>query len=276
MRYEIQYFCISHQGNRRPNNQDNFICNNLFKPIDNTFAEPLIGKTNNDMPRLFGVFDGLGGEACGEIASYIAAETASQFDLSGDIHSRLYDFCIVANDRICQYSEENAVGTMGTTAAMLAFSPDDIYLCNIGDTKIFSFSGKSLEQISVDHVVTSAYGMKPPLSQDLGIPPTEMIIDPYIVKGRYNDGDIYLICSDGLTDMVDVGEIQRVLRKNKPAQALDALLEKALQSGGKDNITMIILKLKRRKAPFWKRKAYAGASEEDSTTEEIMIPEGTE
>ncbi len=276
MKYEIQYFCVSHQGNRRPNNQDNFICNKIYKPVDSTFAEPLIGKTDNDLPRLFGVFDGLGGEACGEVAAYIAAEIASEYDFSGDMPNRLHNFCMVANDRICQYSEENDVGTMGTTAAMLAFTPDDIHLCNIGDTKIFSFSGKSLEQISFDHVVASAYGSKPPLSQDLGIPPSEMIIEPYIVKGKYNDGDVYLICSDGLTDMVSVSRIETILKRNKPSRALEFLLDEALQNGGKDNITLIILKLKRKKTPFWKRRTGSDSFEEDSTTEEIMIPEGTD
>ncbi|MCD7785498.1 MAG: hypothetical protein LUH18_08005 [Oscillospiraceae bacterium] len=277
MKYEIQYSCISHQGNRRPNNQDNFICNNIYKPIDNSYSEPLVGKLNNDKPRLFGVFDGLGGEACGEVASYIAAKTASEFDWRGDVRQRLRDYCFVANDRICQYSEANSVGIMGTTAAILAFSQEDICLCNIGDTKIFNLSGKSLDQISVDHVVTSAYGTKPPLFQDLGIPTSEMIIDPYIVKGMYNSGDTYLICSDGLTDMVSLDEIERILKKYKIAQALEVLLDEALKNGGKDNITIIVLKVNKVKTPFWKRgKADTSSIEEDSTTEEILIPEDTE
>ncbi len=276
MRYEIQYFCVSHQGNCRPNNQDNFICNDIYKPMSNAVVEPIIGETDNDEPRLFGVFDGLGGEACGEVAAYIATETASQFDWQGDIRQRLRDFCFAANDRICRYSEDNEVGTMGTTAAMLLFASEEIYLCNIGDTKIFSFSDGTLEQISYDHVVTVAYGSKPLLSQDLGIPATELIIDPYVVKGRYNDGDTYLICSDGLTDMVGNDEIGMILKKYKPEQAMDMLLGKALENGGKDNITIIILRLKKKKVPFWKRKTDAKPSMDDSITEEIIIPEGTD
>ena len=276
MRYEIQYFCVSHQGNCRPNNQDNFICNDMYKPMSGAVVEPITGETDNDMPRLFGVFDGLGGEACGEVAAYIATETASQFDWQGDIQQRLRDFCFTANDRICRYSEDNDVGTMGTTAAMLLSAPEEIYLCNIGDTKIFSFSDGVLEQISYDHVVTVAYGSKPLLSQDLGIPATELIIDPYVVKGRYNDGDTYLICSDGLTDMVGNDEIGMILKKYKPEQALDMLLNKALENGGKDNITIIILKLKKKKVPFWKRKTNAKTSVDDSITEEIILPEGTD
>ena len=72
---------------------------------------------------------------------------------------------------------------MGTTAAILAFTGNGVTLCNIGDSKIFRFCDGELEQISKDHVTVAAYGVKPPLSQNLGISPTELIIDPYLAQG---------------------------------------------------------------------------------------------
>ena len=107
------------------------------------------------------------------------------------------------------------------------------------------FDGDELKQLSVDHVSVSAFGMKPPLSQNLGIPPTEMIIDPYLLELPYKDNDLYLICSDGLTDMVKNEEIAEILKNELPGDAIESLLSKALKAGGRDNITIILCKIKR-------------------------------
>ena len=79
---------------------------------------------------------------------------------------------------------------MGTTAAILVFGKREIGLCNIGDSKIFRFAQNRLEQISVDHYAVGVYGRKPPLSQNLGIPEKELLIDPTwrwepIAEGMY-------------------------------------------------------------------------------------------
>jgi protein phosphatase len=159
----------------------------------------------------------------------------------------LLGFCKEANNKICQYGIENDVESMGTTAALLAFTKNEIFLCNIGDSKIFRFADEKLEQISVDHYIKTAYGKKPPLSQNLGIPESELAIAPYFAKGHYNDGDIYLLCSDGLTDMVTVTEIRQILIESTFEDIATKLLKKALQNGGKDNITIIVCKVKREK-----------------------------
>ena len=192
----------------------------------------------------------MGGEECGEIASYLAAKEASNLSITNDLISALKEFCQSANTEICAYAAENEISAMGTTAAILAFSPSGIALCNIGDSKIFRFSGCILEQISKDHIAVSAFGVKPPLSQNLGIPPTELEIDPYLAQGTYNDGDIYLICSDGLTDMVTTKEVEAILITSKDInEATKSLLETALIHGGRDNITIILCKIERK--PSW-------------------------
>ena len=97
----------------------------------------------------------------------------------------------------------------------------------------------------MDHVAVAAFGAKPPLSQNLGIPPNELLIDPYLARGPYNDGDTYLISSDGLTDMVSVDEITEVLVSAPIEASITQLLEKALANGGKDNTTIILCKIER-------------------------------
>lgn len=255
MHYGILYACVSHIGRIRRMNQDNFICGGRYMETGgDDIAFPLCGIKSSKDPSVFGVFDGMGGEERGEVASYIAAKDAAAIELGKDAAAALSRFCQKANADICGYADENELSAMGTTAAMLAFTSGGITLCNIGDSKIFRFCGGVLEQISKDHVSVAAFGVKPPLFQNLGIPPTELIIDPYLAQGAYHDGDVYLICSDGLTDMVTTGEIAQILASASVEKACAELLETALSHGGRDNITMILCRIERESGWFFKRK----------------------
>lgn len=249
MRYSIRYSCTSHVGNVRKINQDNFICGGRYMEPNDDIRFPLCGIVSSKVPSVFGIFDGMGGEECGEVASYIAAKDAAALEIGKDAVAALSQFCQRANADICDYADGHEISSMGTTAALLAFTDTGITLCNIGDSRIFRFCGGVLEQISKDHVAVAAFGVKPPLSQNLGIPPTELIIDPYLAQGAYNDGDIYLICSDGLTDMVATEEIAGILTAAPVEEACTELLEKALSHGGRDNITIILCGIER--GPGW-------------------------
>lgn len=254
MRHSILYSCVSHAGNVRKINQDNFICGGRYmEPNDGDMKFPLCGAESSKGSCVFGIFDGMGGEERGEVASYIAAKDAAALEIGKDAVAALSQFCQRANTDICDYADKNEVSSMGTTAAMLAFTDSGITLCNIGDSKIFRFCGGVLEQISKDHVSVAAFGVKPPLSQNLGIPPTELIIEPYLAQGAYNDGDIYLICSDGLTDMVPTEEIAVILTSASVEAACTGLLEKALSHGGRDNITIILCRIERESGWLFKR-----------------------
>ena len=255
MQYRVSYWCISHIGNVRSINQDNFICDGRFMDVNDEKMEfPLCGTKVSKENSVFGIFDGMGGEECGEVASYIAAKNASTLEIGKDSLTALSRFCQKANTDIYSHANENGISAMGTTAAMLAFTSKGITLCNIGDSKIFRFCDGLLEQISKDHVAVSAFGVKPPLSQNLGIPPTELIIDPYLAQGVYNHGDIYLICSDGLTDMVTSEDITKILISKPIDKAISELLSKALENGGKDNISIILCEIERKSEWFFKRK----------------------
>lgn len=254
MRHKIHYYCSSHVGKCRSTNQDNFICGGKYMGIDDdSFPFPLTGTLISDQPSIIGVFDGMGGEECGEIASFIAAKCAAETTIGEKSVDSLIEYCKNTNEKICDYAKENDILAMGTTAALLVFANSEIALCNIGDSKIFHFSDKKLEQISKDHYSVAAYGLKPPLSQNLGIPASEMIIEPYVARGQYNDGDLYLICSDGLTDMVTVEEITKILFEMEYGRCVNILQEIALEKGGKDNITIILCKVEREKRSLFSR-----------------------
>lgn len=252
MKYSVSYWCVSHIGKLRKINQDNFICDGKFMEANKEKSSIILeGQKNPKNDALFGIFDGMGGEECGEIASYIAAKNAADLEIGGDTAFQLKDFCKKTNEDICNYIKEKHLWSMGTTAAMLAFTKDKITLCNIGDSKIFRFHEGILEQISKDHIVPSIFGKKPMLSQNLGIPPTEFSIEPYLAEGEYDDNDIYLICSDGLSDMVTKEEIIEILNSKKIDEVENELLERALDKGGRDNISVIICKVKQESSHFW-------------------------
>lgn len=245
MGYEIKYSCTSHIGRVRSVNQDNLICNGKHMELAGSGMDfPFSGSVKSDVPTLFAIFDGMGGEECGEVASYLAVREASAIEPSGDSVLDLSEFCKRANRKICEYTLENRISSMGTTAAMLLCDKKGLTLCNIGDSKVFKFSKGELIQISEDHVVVAAYGSKAPLSQNLGIPEDQLLLEPYLSQGGYKGGDKYLISSDGLTDMVSLDEIKACLEsKISTEEAVDILLQKSLENGGRDNISIILLEI---------------------------------
>lgn len=207
---------------------------------------PLTGCISTKVPSVFGVFDGLGGEEHGEIASFIAAKQASYINIGKNVRADLLQYCMNTNEKIVKHASENNISLMATTAAILVFTDNEIGICNIGDSKIFRMIKGQMWQISMDHVAPVIYGKKPPLTQSLGIDPSRMVIEPYAAKGKYHKGDIYLICSDGLTDMVPQEDIAEILMKMPCDKVVGVLLDAALKNGGRDNITIILCTVERR------------------------------
>ena len=255
MDYQLSYACTSHIGKRRKMNQDNFLCGGVYASQGQTepLALPLTGTVGAAPRQLFGVFDGMGGEERGEAAAFLAAEAAACSPLAGDPVEVLETVCQNANQRICAFVAENGLGICGTTAALLLTDADRLTICNIGDSKIFRLTDRQLTQISEDHLSLAPAGVKPPLSQCLGIPPEELTLCPHYDSLPCCAGDKYLLCSDGLTDMVPPEAIRDTLAAHAPADAAGLLLHQALDNGGRDNITLLILQVESRKTGFWQR-----------------------
>ena len=249
MKIKINYSCVSHTGFFRKKNQDNLTCMGEYLPAENSGFQKSGEKISTEKAILFGIFDGMGGEECGEIAAHLAAKKASEFIFGKKINQSFDAYCFEANRTICEYAEKNGVRSMGTTAAMLMFKKDKVWLCNIGDSKIFRIPrrGSKHTQISYDHVALSIQGKKPPLLQNLGIPEDELKIKPFHSKLTARNKDRFLICSDGLTDMVSNNDIEKIIIKTKSvAETADQLLNAALENGGKDNISIIICEIEKK------------------------------
>ena len=186
----------------------------------------------------------MGGEKHGEIASFISAFTFSKAlkSLSGEPASVLNNACYMMNSAVCEFMTENSIRSMGSTAAILMFDPQYVTVCNLGDSGVFRVNEGSLLKVSTDHVESnSAFSSKPMLTQFVGIPKEEYLIEPSIKILNYTMGDKFLICSDGLTDMVKEPEIAAIINSSPNIEiAANTLLNEALKRGGVDNTTIII------------------------------------
>ncbi len=256
MAYQIDAACGCSIGRRRTNNEDNFIFDNRILPKENRGLKAAVAARQQLKRELiYGVFDGMGGESYGEEASFLAAAVAknSEKQLADFIYPPrryLTDLIQRMNDAVCKKSEELGSGRMGSTAVLLYLNERYAYICNVGDSRAFRLHESGLQQISQDHTDEAFLaqqgiaGRKPSLTQHLGIWPEEMILEPYVAKGELEAGDQYLLCSDGLTDMVSNVDICAIMKEAPDAgTCVDRLIGAALEAGGRDNVTAIVVRI---------------------------------
>ena len=146
----IEYACVCAVGRVRRNNEDNFYCDgHLREDVNSNDEVTLSGTVCSDTNELFAVFDGMGGEACGEIASFVAASHAELFVRDRDQYEEyLYELAEYLNEKVLEETAARSLVLMGTTAAMLQVCGDDIYILNAGDSRVYRLSHHELCQIS--------------------------------------------------------------------------------------------------------------------------------
>lgn len=254
---EIKVYALCHIGKVRGKNQDNYYCNGVIPDPENSNFR-YGGSFDGSKPALFGVFDGMGGHLHGERASLYAVETCeTEFEqyAGGDPFGVMNRICRTSNERICEEMENVVKGRMGSTASMLLFENGEMFICNLGDSPMFLLRDGKLEQISYEHTERHNYEQifgenydkkkKFRLTQHLGIFPNEMELSPYNNREPSQTGDRFLICSDGVTDMVSPDEIAEIISSGQPLEkAAEQLLQTALDNGGKDNTTLILGEIK--------------------------------
>ena len=240
---KVEYAVVCSMGKIRKNNEDNFYCaGHIREDVNSTLDVAFSGRVDADVNELFAVFDGMGGEACGEVASYVAATESLVFTRAKDAYQEyLKPLATRINNMICQETEARSLVLMGTTAAMLQVNSEDIFILNSGDSRIYRLSAHELEQLSLEHVALS--GSSKAITQFLGMPEGYEAA-PYVARGKFKSGDMYLLCSDGVTDMLTDDEICRIIDDRMDLDVLArALTDAALDRGGMDNITALLLRL---------------------------------
>lgn len=251
MGWNLEAACSCNRGKCRSNNEDNFYFDGkCLEEIHDSLPNPAFweGPVRNGL--CMAVFDGMGGASFGESASFAAARQLQQTQRKmADffLPERAYLSRLVQEMNLAVVSEarEKQASDMGTTLVALYFSGRRVYVCNVGDSRAYRLRSGEFLQISLDHVSQRPAGAgKAPLSQCLGIDPEEMSIEPYIAKGEVKRQDVYLLCSDGLTDMLSNFEIADILLNNpNPEEAVRELEDAALERGGRDNITCIVCRV---------------------------------
>ncbi len=222
-------------------------------------------QTNEDAwlvrPPLFAVADGMGGAQAGEVASRVALQTLSGAAATIDPRDRaaageaLLAAAHQANRRVWELSREYpSQAGMGTTLTALVLCPSGARLAHIGDSRAYMVRGGELTQITDDHSLVAemvrsgelAEGQAPGhplrsvLSRALGTEP-EPQID--LLDVDLGSGDVVLLCSDGLTGPVPDDRIAELLGRDDPEAAAEALVTAALDAGGPDNITVVVIRL---------------------------------
>lgn len=249
---------ITIPGNIRKKNEDNFYIDGHFKD-DSCKDEYVLACSNNRDYHVYAVSDGMGGHDSGEKAAWYALEILKEFD-DENIENRLTEYIMEVNRGICMSAASDSGRKRGATIAIVTVNNNRFCSCTVGDSRVYVFRNNNIFRISEDHtraqsminsgIISSKEAEQNKklriLSQHLGIPESEFIICPDIKSGlMLNKGDIILLCSDGLTDMVDDNTVRMIIgkyRDKEPERIACELSRQALKNGGKDNITVIIIK----------------------------------
>lgn len=252
MAYILDAACLSNTGKVRKNNEDNFFFDGrCLEENNNGLKHPVTMERLLRGEICVAVFDGMGGENFGECASFAAADcmqytTRKLKDYFIPERKFLSGMCMKINEAVVARQKELCTERMGSTMVALYFSHGYVYVCNLGDSRAYRLRDGEFLQISVDHV-ESREGQpkkKAPLTQHLGIDPENFLIEPHIAKGELKQGDQYLLCSDGLTDMLSNFEIDEIMSRSECAEdCAQKLVDAALEKGGKDNVTVIVCRI---------------------------------
>jgi serine/threonine protein phosphatase PrpC len=223
-------------GRKRRGNEDSYVCR----------------------PPLFAIADGMGGARAGEVASALAAGALEDARSPGGGEARVAELVREANRRVHDRASTDAATTgMGTTMTVALVEDDGaVTFGHVGDSRAYRLRDGRLEQLTNDHSLVAELVRRGELSPEAAeVHPqrsvitralgTDADVDVDAFSVASNAGDLYLICSDGLSDMVDGAEIERVLNANRAdlAAAAKALVQAANRAGGEDNITAVLFEL---------------------------------
>lgn len=256
--YHLWYAAQTHPGKVRENNEDNFYIAGCWRRDVAQTEYEVAGVAENGY-LLASVCDGIGGQELGEEASLIAVETLHGC-YGGADGNRLQDdpmqYVNAANDCICERMRKFGQ-RLGTTFTALEFADDTVFATNLGDSRIYRLRDKELLQLSTDHTIlarmiragqlteeeAAVHPMRHQITQYLGIFPEDMLLEPADVPPtEIQPGDRYLLCSDGLTDMLSDQEIGELLgAPGDMAEIARNLVQEALERGGRDNVTVAVI-----------------------------------
>ncbi|HID69020.1 MAG TPA: serine/threonine-protein phosphatase [Desulfobacterales bacterium] len=250
---DYRYYALSDKGLRRENNEDNY----------------LVDTSDTKAGQIFAVADGMGGHAAGETASRIVCHElkeqwhagftalADQQDDNDELVFLMEKIIYTVHKKILGFAEKNPdLFGMGCTLSSLILRDSRGLIGHVGDSRIYRFRAGVLEQLTKDHTELQRYidlgrltkeeaashHLRHILSQAIG-GKSDSFSRAFTLVFDVEPGDIFLLCSDGLYDMTGDAMIEEVLAAGLDLQETgDKLLQKALDKGGKDNVTLLLVK----------------------------------
>jgi protein phosphatase len=254
-----QYAVASDTGRKRRRNEDNYVV----------------------APPLFAVADGMGGAQAGEVASRLAASALEGGDSDGlDGLERVDSLIQEANRRIYdRASTDPSASGMGTTMTVALVEGMTVAIGHVGDSRAYLVRDERMEQLTDDHSLVNelqksgklsaeeahSHPQRSVITRAVGTDP-DVDVDGFTIEAE--EGDVFLICSDGLTDMVEDEEILELVHQHRDDldKAVQALVAAANRSGGEDNITAVAFRI----------VSDAGAGVEDTVAMPAITADGAE
>lgn len=240
----MKTFSESRTGKNRSVNQDCFLC-----------EEGKIG----DFPNLFIVADGMGGHNGGDFASRCCIENVKDYvakNTGGSIISTIRSAIKTANEKIREKSKENEtlIGC-GTTIVLATIQDGILYIANVGDSRLYVLQNGKLSQITEDHSVVEEMiksGLikkeearfnphKNKVTRALGAEPD---IDVDFFEVKLENGDRVLLCSDGVSNMMDENILEEIVGADKKiSEICRILIDTSVNNGGKDDSTVVMIEV---------------------------------
>ena len=233
-------------GKRRSNNEDSYCILDKKKPT--TF--------------LYAIADGMGGHAAGEVASDLTVQAIKGFFKKIDTVSVSADILIDLINQINEYvfykaSNNPELSGMGNTLSLLLIlNNNKILIGHVGDSRIYRLREKNFEQLTVDHTEVQAmidaghitkeaarhHPLRNLIRQAIGA--SRGLEQIFTLEEEALINDKYLLCSDGLTDMLEDEKIKEILNSSPTTdEAVNTLINAALEAGGRDNVTAIVVRI---------------------------------
>jgi PPM family protein phosphatase len=226
---------ITDTGRKRRRNEDAYVCE----------------------PPLFAIADGMGGAQAGEVASRLAAAALKESGVETGGEQRILDLIQEANRRVyARSSTDPNTSGMGTTITVALVENGHVAFGHVGDSRAYLIRDGRMEQVTEDHSLVNellksgklspeeaeAHPQRSVITRALGTDP-DVDADTFTIEAKV--GDVFLLCSDGLTDMVGEREIQDLVERNREDidVALKSLVKAANRSGGEDNITVVAFEI---------------------------------
>lgn len=220
------------------------------------------------------VADGMGGHQAGEIASRLAVEriVSELRDLEADLtpedeREKLMNALLMANEEVYRYAESHPeCNGMGTTVVAALLRPNGGVTAHIGDSRIYNFGASGLSQHTEDHTLVQELVKSGQITvEEASFHPQRNVImralgtekDVLIDLGEFSwqPGDVVLLCSDGLSNKVNLSDMEKWLREPISLQEkVDAMVQHALDAGGEDNITVIAVCNKDKPYDVWRKE----------------------